>query len=176
MATNPDVKVMQVFVDTMVGIPRFSYPARKNAPRPKNEEFAHISLLEEYQVGIPVQRLVAQDEATTTYQNDSMALLRFRIGIVETDGNISPKIMHGWTKDKIKQLMMSTGYGFVLCMPVSLEDAKLESEWEPRQGLSVEMYVNRTSTEVVNNIEELEVAGEFHSGTDVFPLNFNVNE
>jgi hypothetical protein len=175
--TNKDVKICQLFIDSMVGIPKFSYPAKKNAPRPDSEAFAHIQLLEEYQVGIPATRILEQTDTETTIVHESMALLRFRIGVVDTDGTVAPKIMHGWTTEASKALMISTGYGFVMCMPISLEDAKLETIWETRQGLSVEMYATRSYTEVVGRISELEVGGEFHEpGGNITDLSFNVNE
>ena len=173
--TNKDVKICQLFIDQMVGIPGFSYPAKKNAPRPDGE-FAHIQLLEEYQAGIPTNRILSQTDTETTIQHSALALLRFRIGVVDTDGSVAPMIMSGWTTEPIKALMMSTGYGFVMCMPISLEDAKLETVWETRQGLSLEMYVTRTYTEVVTHVDILEISGEFHTPTDIETLLINVNE
>ena len=172
-----DIRAMQVFVDTMVGIPRFSYPAKKNAPRPPGE-FAHIQLLEEYQKGIPANYTYAQDDLTTTTRTHSLALLRYRIGIVDTDGIASIKIMHKWTTQAIKSLMITSGYGFVRIEPISLEDAKLESvEWEPRQGFSVELYVDRIFQEVVNNITSASISGEFITiGLDSILLNIDINE
>lgn len=171
-----DVKVMQLFVDQMVGIPKFSYPARvNNAPKPA-DVFAHIRLLEEYQIGIPNARIKAQNATTTTYISHSPAKLRFRIGVVDTDGVPSSKIMHGWTSEAIKQLMISTGYGFISCHPISNEDAKLEQEWEIRNGFSVEMYVTRVFEEVVDNITSLVVSGAYTTDTlDTVLLNFNIN-
>ena len=73
-----DVQVVQTMVDTMVGIPQFSYPARQNfAPRP-TEEFAHIRMIEEYQVGIPNQRIKSQTDLETVFLTVSPAKLRFR--------------------------------------------------------------------------------------------------
>lgn len=160
-----DVKALQLMVDSMVGIQRFSYPARQNdAPRPKGE-FAHIRLLEEYQIGIPIRRIAAQTDETTTYRTVSAARLRFRIGVVETTGIPASKIMHGWTSEAMKALMISTGYGFVRCTPLSNEDTKLEKEWEFRQGFSVELYVTRVYDEVVDNITSMTITGEFYSDT-----------
>ena len=173
---NNDVKVMQLFVDTMVGIERFSYPAKKNAPRPSGETFAHIQMIEEYQEGIPAQRIIHQDAETTTMRVESLSLLRYRIGIVDTDGIASQKIANGWTSEKIKALMYSTGYAFVLAMPIGIEDAKLETDWEARQGVSVEMYVTRSYEQTVDNITSLEVTGEFITPLETFLLNINVNE
>ncbi|MCS5549908.1 MAG: hypothetical protein NZ811_00120, partial [Gammaproteobacteria bacterium] len=71
-----DVKVLQKMVDTMVGIPKFSYPARqRNAKKPEGE-FAHIRVIEEYQEGIPSQLIHDQDELTTTYRTHSLVKIR----------------------------------------------------------------------------------------------------
>lgn len=156
-----DVKVMQLYVDNMVGIPKFSYPARQNnAPRPKGE-FAHIRLIEEYPVSIPAQYVTAQDDLTTTYKIVAPTRLRFRVGVADTTGLPSTKIMHGWTSEAMKALMMQTGYGFIKCTPLSNEDALLEKEWESRVGFSIELYTTRTYEEVVDNITAMQISSEF---------------
>jgi hypothetical protein len=170
-----DVQIMQTFIDTMVGIPKYSYPARQNnAPKPKGD-FAHIRLLEEYPVGIPNTRQYAQDENTTTNRIYSPTRLRFRIGLVDTNGLASSKIMHGWTTEAMRALMISSKMGFIKCDPLSNESAKLEKEWETRQGFSIEVYKTRVFEEVLNNITSLSISGDFVSGDDTYLLDFNIN-
>jgi hypothetical protein len=172
-----DIQALQAFVDTMVGVPKFSYPARQGGKRPAPEEFAHISLLEEYQISIPAQYIKTQTEEETVYIYQSLAKLRMRIGIVETDGLASVKIMHGWTSEAMKAAMISSGYGFVSCQPISLEDAKLERDWEPRQGFAVELYVTRTYEETVSNIKGVETTGAFTTPEgDTYVSNVEINE
>lgn len=156
-----DVRVLQSMVDTMVGIPKFSYPARQRNARKPDGEFAHIRVLEEYQVGIPASNIVAQDDNTTTYRTSGAVKIRARIGVVDTTGLPSSKIMNGWTSEAMKQLMIQTGYGFIKCTPLSSEDSKLEKEWEYRKGFSVELYTTRVYEEVVDNITALQVSGTF---------------
>ena len=174
--SRADVKVLQVMIDDMVGIQKFSYPARQNkAPKPA-DEFAHIRLLEEYQIGIPSQAIHAQDELTTTFRTVSPARLRFRVGVVDTDGSAATKIMHKWTTETMKAIMLDTGYGFIKCRPLSNEDTLLEKEWEFRQGFSIELYVTRIFEEVVNNITAVTISGEFITpGLDTILLNFDIN-
>lgn len=170
-----DVAVVQSFIDTMVGIPKFSYPARQNgSPKPEGD-FAHIRLLEEYQVGIPNSMTTAQDDSTTTRRIYSPVKLRFRVGVVDTDGVASSKIMHGWTTEAMKSLMISTGYGFIRCTPISNETAKLEQEWEMRQGFSVELYATRIFEEVVDNITQVSISGQFIEGNFIHSLTTNIN-
>jgi hypothetical protein len=170
-----DVQAVQSFIDTMVGIPKFSYPAKQNAPRPKGE-FAHVQLLEEYQQSIPAAYIKDQDDLTTTTHYKSLARLRFRVAIIETDGIASTKIMHGWTSEPMKALMNSLEYGFIGCSPISIEDAKLEKHWEPRQGMSLDLYVTRTFEEVVDNITAVTISGKFITpALDTYLLNIDVN-
>lgn len=172
-----DVKVIQLFIDSMVGIEKFSYPARQNNAEKPADVFAHIRLLEEYPVGIPNRVIVSQTNETTSYKTYSPARLRFRIGVVDTDGIPSLKIMHGWTSESMKALMLSTGYGFIKCHPISNEDAKLEKEWEFRNGFSLEVYVTRVLEETVDNITSIVVSGEYVNNTiDTIILQANINE
>ncbi len=170
-----DIQVMQGFIDTLVGVPKFSYPARQDADRP-TDEFAVISLLTERAVGLPNSSISSSDELTTTRVHSTPSELRFRVGLVETDGEKSFKIMHGWHLESIKQLMMKTGYGFRSCHPISLEDAKLESFWEARQGFSIDVYVTRQHTEVIDNMTSLVIGGEYIvPDLSTIALNININ-
>ena len=155
-----DIQAMQLFVDTMVGVPKFSYPAKRNAPRP-SEEFCHVQLLQEYAVGLPVKRLIEETDDFSKYKVVAASRLRFRLAIVETEGTKSTLIMHGWTSEAMKELMFNTGYGYIKCNPISIEDAKLEQFWESRQGLSVEVYVERVYEETIDNILSMTITGEF---------------
>ena len=170
-----DVMVLQRMVDNMVGIPKFSYPARQHDAKKPEGEFAHIRVLEEYQEGIPAQKIFSQDGETTTYRTYSLVKIRARIGVVETTGIPSSKIMNGWTSEAMKAIMMETGYGFVRCTPLSSEDAKLEKEWEYRKGFSVELYVTRVYEEVVGNINIVNITGNFiHQNMETLVLNINI--
>lgn len=158
-----DTLVLQRMVDTMVGIPKFTYPARQNsAPKPEGE-FAHIRIIEEYQEGIPRQTITAQDDETTTFTTYSLVRLRARIGVVDTSGLPATRIQSGWTSEAMKAQMIETGYGFVRCTPLSSEDAKLEKEWEYRKGFSVDFYVTRQYEEVVSNITSMSITSRFIS-------------
>jgi len=171
-----DVQVVQAMVDAMVGIPKFSYPARQRGARKPEGEFAHIRLLEEYQEGIPAQVIHSQDETTTTFRSRGLVRLRFRIGVVDTTGIPSSKIMNGWTSEAMKDLMISTGYGFIKCTPLSAEDGKLEKEWEYRKGFAVELYTTRVYEEVVSNIDSVVISGQFVlSNLETVNLTINID-
>lgn len=170
-----DIQATQAFVDTMVGIPQFSYPANQNGPRP-DTEFAAIKLLEEYQVGLPVHTILNETTDFTDYKVQHLARLRLRVGIKDTNGVASAKIHNGWTREDVKSLMITSGYGFIGCKPVSLEDAQLEKVWEPRQGFSLELYVTRTYLYTIDNITSLEINGEFYGdGVDKILVNILIN-
>ncbi len=172
-----DVKVVQSMVDTMVGIPKFSYPAHtNNAPRPTGE-FAHIKLIEAYPVGIPTRVAVGQTYDNTDYVIYAPNRLRFRIGVVDSDGIASSKILNGWTSEAIKDIMMSTGYGFIKVDPISNEDAKLEKEWEYRKGFSLELYATRKLQETVDNITGVCIEMKYYEDDQaVYISNIEVND
>jgi len=171
-----DVQALQDFIDLMVGVDKFSYPARQNNSKKPADEFAHIRLLEEYQVGIPNQKIKSQTDDQTIYRTLSPSRLRFRVGVVDTDGAAQVKIMHGWTSEAMKQLMITTGYGFINCHPLSVEDAKLEKEWELRTGFSIELYVTRASEETVDNITGMSIDMVYYaSDVDTHSETYNIN-
>lgn len=170
-----DIIATQAFIDTMVGIPKFSYPANQNGPRPSGE-FATVKLIEEYQVGLPVHTILNETAEFTDYKVQHLARLRLRIGLKETNGIASSKIHNGWTREDIKSLMMQTGYGFIGCEPIGIEDAKLEKVWEPRQGFSLELYVTRTYLYTIDNITSMEINGEFYTyDVDALLVHIEIN-
>lgn len=176
-----DTRVIQRMVDTMVGVSKFSYPARQNnsglhQDKPKGE-FAHIRVIEEYQVGIPAQKIHTQDETTTTYRTYGAVRIRARIGVVESTGIPSMRIMNGWASEVMKGIMIETGYGFISCKPLSSEDAKEEKEWEHRKGFSVDFYTTRVYEETVDNITSMIITGEFLAPNgDKFSSRIEINE
>lgn len=155
-----DIQALQIYIDTMVGIKSFSYPARQDGDRPEGA-FAVISLLTEKAVGLPNTTITSETVEETVRMINTPSRLRFRVGIVEDEGLNSFKIQNGWYKEEIKQLMMKLGYGFISCQPISLEDAKLESFWEARQGFSIDLYVTRQETEIVSNITSMRIGGTY---------------
>ena len=170
-----DVKVVQTMVDAMVGIPKFSYPARQNnAPKPSGE-FAHIRLLEEYPVGIPKSIIYSQTTEETVFRQTTPAKLRFRIGVVDSSGIPSSRVMHGWTSEAVKAIMLATGYGFIKVTPLSDESSKLEKEWEYRQGFSLELYVTRIYEETVNNITAVSLGGTYYNANEQYLQAVNIN-
>lgn len=170
-----DIQTMQRFIDTLVGIPRFSYPARQDGDRPE-DEFCAISLLTERPIGMPFKKITKQTDEETITTTYVPSVLRFRVGIVETDGQASTKILSGWHRETIKALMIETGFGFNAIRPISLEDAKLEEFWEARQGVSIDMYVTRTEEEVVSNLTGLVITGEFIEGDmSISAIKYNIN-
>ena len=82
----------------------------------------------------------------------------------------------------MKELMIATGYGFVSCHPLSNEDAKVEKEWDFRQGFSVEMYTTRIYEEVIGHISEVYATGRYVQSPEVqdildaLLLTINVND
>lgn len=170
-----DVQVMQRFMDMLTGQARFSYPARKGDDRPEGE-FCSIALLTEKPVGMPNKSITKQTDEQTTYTTTTPVIMRFRVGIVDTEGEASTKILGGWHRESVKQLMVETGFGFVSIHPISLEDAKLEEFWEARQGVSVDMYFVREDTEVVSNITGLVIKGTYHApDATKIALQLNIN-
>ncbi len=169
-----DIQALQTYIDTLVGIEKFSYPARQNSKRPEGN-FAVISLLTEKPVGLPNTVIDTETVEETKRNIYTPSQLRFRVGIID-DGIASYKIMNGWYKEEMKELMMRLGYGFISCQPIALEDAKLESFWETRQGFSIDLYVTRQETEVVNNITSMRISSVFiEPNFDAIALEFNLN-
>jgi len=173
---------MQVMIDTMVGIPKFSYPAKKNAPRP-DKEFCSIQLIEQYPQGIPISQ--KEEDLLDPITGDIVGVvrsmvvatkLRFRILMTDTTGLPAIRIQAGWSSEVMKDLMIRLGYGFCSIKPISLEDALLEKDWEPRQGFSIEMYTNRYYKEEVFNIDYVDpITGNYYKGDIDVPMEIHVN-
>lgn len=177
-----DIKAMQLFIDEMTHRPKFSYPADKNVPRPANE-FASVKLIEQYVVGLPVRSssVEVKDNAgnVTGSRNrvSAAAYLRFRIQVVDTLGIASIQIANGWTTSAMRELMIKTGYGYISCKPIGLEDALLEKDWEAREGFSVVLSVTRVHFEELDNIGNIiDISATYYKGLETILMDIDINE
>lgn len=182
MIFKQDVKAMQVLVDALVGIPKFSYPARQNAPRPKGQ-FCSVQLIEQYTVGLPVKArhsdiLDADGNVTGGfYRTYASVRLRFRLTMIDSDGIASAQVANGWMNENIKELMKEIGYGFLNVRTISGETAQLEKQWEFRQGFSVELSTTRILEETINDIGSISpINGVYVSGLDKVLLKIEINK
>ena len=174
-----DIRYMQELIDSMVGIPKFSYPARRNAPRPKSN-FCTIALIEQHVIGCPVSTLLEiKDPATldvighrTIYQ--TAATLRFRVAVYGSDGIPEVKIVSSWTTEASKAIGFKHGYGYLESHHISLEDELLEKDWNARAGFSVGISTTRTLTEDVMLIEAVgPINGCFVEDGKIVPVIIN---
>lgn len=174
--SRDSVKAMQRFVDTMVGIEKFSYPAKRNAPRPK-KAFCSIALVEQYEVGLPITiRTDIKDINTDEvigghYKSISAVTLRYRLSFIGTDGTPALKVKHGWTRQDVIDLMYDYGYGYLHSFPTGLEDRQHEKEWEEGQGMSVLLSGNAVLEECIPDIIVVEpIRGCFIDGGKVIEV------
>lgn len=184
--TVNDVKVMQIFVDALVGIPKFSYPGKRNVPRPKGE-FCSVHLIEQYPIGLPITKklndyyheddLNKETVIGSDYEELAAVKLRYRLVLYRSDGEAAIKISNGWFREEITQLMISTGYGFSKCRTISLEDALLEKSWEKRVGFSVELYTTRRIVKRTGNIDRVTpITGLYEEGLNSTLLKIEINK
>lgn len=180
--SREDERFMQKLVDSMVGIPKFAYPSRKNAPRPK-ENFATIALIEQYNIGVPVTKqydiLDINTGEVIGYHTKyfTAVTLRFRIGMYGTDGLPSIKVSSGWTTEASKALYIKEGYGYLKDTAISLEDELLEKDWNPRQGFSVFISATRVIEEDVCKINSVAtIRGCYYEGDKLFETTINLIE
>ncbi len=156
--SRADIKFMQRLVDSMVGIPKFSYPAKRNAPRPK-ENFCTIALIEQHVIGLPVSSVLPIYKPNTTEVIghrtifETAATLRFRIGVYGSDGLPEVKIVSSWTTEESKRIQNEEGYGYIMSHHISLEDELLEKDWNPRVGFSVNISTTRVVYEDITLIQ-----------------------
>jgi len=158
--SRQDEQFMQILIDSMVGIPKFTYPSRRNAPRPK-ENFATVALIEQYNIGIPYEHTtnIVDDLGEVVGVNVkyyTAVTLRFRIGMYGTDGLPSIKVSSGWSTEKSKALYIKYGYGYLKDTAISLEDELLEKDWNPRQGFSVFISTTRIVEENICIIKSVD--------------------
>ena len=155
-----DIQFMQRIVDNMVGIEKFSYPARQDAPKPKGK-FCAIDLIEEHTIGTPNERVsVIYDSNGKAvglhYDYRTAVQLRFRLYFFRTTEGEEHKVTTGWTTNASKAMMIKYGYGYLSSKHISLETEQLEKQWNPRHGLSILVSTERRHSENVCLVETVE--------------------
>lgn len=167
-----DVKAIQKIVDKAVGVERFSYPAQKNADRPKGD-YAVVTKGEERALGF--------DEIKYFYKEDTKEVIMQVVGLRVVDFEIM------FSRDDTELIRFDQGlysptlapvfkeFGFVVMnkQRITNETKTLETNWEVRAGVRLVCNVLRKYEESLGLIEHAPTEGYIHIGGRVLAIETN---
>ena len=155
MQINNDVIFMQHLVDTAMGVPRYSYPMNRNAPKPKEKEFAAVLLVEENAIGQPTDRIVLRDNV---YYQQMFTPTYLKFKILFTNGAQAPsKLISSFRRQEMMDMFKQNRMSILDFKKAVNDDVSLETNWEIRDYVMVECFMNKMFEEVIQVITTTEV-------------------
>lgn len=155
MQINNDVIFMQHLVDTAMGVPRYSYPMNRNAPKPKEKEFAAVLLVEENAIGQPTDRIVLRGNV---YYQQMFTPTYLKFKILFTNGAQAPsKLISSFRRQEMMDMFKRNRMSILDFKKAVNDDVSLETNWEIRDYVMVECFMNKMFEDVMDVIEIVEV-------------------
>jgi hypothetical protein len=144
---NPYIVALQKIVDVAVGIDKYSFPMYQNAPRPNAETFAAIRLEESFSPGYDERKYSKNNLDEEVLTVTGIRLLMFDI-LFNRDDELVLKFDNAFFEEEVQAKCEEVGMELMHKYPTDLRNANLETDWEIRTGITVEMSV--LTTQVTN--------------------------
>lgn len=155
MQLNNDVLFMQKLVDEAMGVPKYAYPMNKNAPKPKDKEFAAVLLVEENAIGQPTDKIVER-EGVIYHQMYTPTNLKFKV--LFTNGKQAPsRFISSFRRQKMLDLFKENRMSILDFKKAVNDDVSLETNWEIRDYVMVDCFIYKMFEDVMDVIEIVEV-------------------
>lgn len=155
MQINDDVLFMQKLVDTAMNVPKYSYPMNRNAPKPKEKEFAAVLLVEENAIGQPTDRIVLRDDI---YYQQMFTPTYLKFKVLFTNGAQAPsKFISSFRRQNMMDMFKQNRMSILDFKKAVNDDVSLETNWEIRDYVMVECFMNKMFEEVIQVITKIEL-------------------
>lgn len=152
MQINNDVLFMQKLVDEAMGVPKYTYPMNRNAPKPKDKEFAAVLLVEEITIGQPTGKTVER-EGILYQQMYTPTNLKFKV--LFTNGEQAPsKFVSSFRRQKMLDLFKKNRMSILDFKKAVNDDVSLETNWEIRDYVMVDCFIYKMFEDVIDEIKE----------------------
>ena len=152
MQINDDVLFMQKLVDEAMGVPKYTYPMNRNAPKPKDKEFAAVLLVEEIAIGQPTAKTVER-EGILYQQMYTPTNLKFKV--LFTNGEQAPsKFVSSFRRQKMLDLFKKNRMSILDFKKAVNDDVSLETNWEIRDYVMVDCFIYKMFEDAIDEIKE----------------------
>lgn len=156
-----DLRVVQKMIDMAVGIPRFTYQMNRNAKRPDGE-YAVIRLVNTKNPGY--DKLEYIDSPFGVVQRTTGIRILTIDVLFSRDDVEADKFNNSFYRPDIREYLDLEGYALMTAAPLVIKDVKLDTDWEPRTGVTITLSTIRTNDADVGTIEKVSIGGKFNEG------------
>jgi hypothetical protein len=166
-------------VDTAVCQPRYTYPMKRNAPRPDGD-YAAIQIAKTIPIGVDFVQMVE-------YQGEDVQVVT-GARVLEVDVLFSRDedkyfLFHSsFNRQDVINKCDSLGLGFQQMKEVNIKDLTLETDWEVRKAFKVyfnvafNLRVPTCDEEMGDYIDSATIEGTFHDADKEIPLEAVINK
>lgn len=159
-----ELEAMKKIVDECVGIPKFTYLMQLNAPRPEGD-YAAVKCLSSYNPGFDEHGVVTVN-GVDMYKSTGIRILTFAI-LFSREGDEFIKFDNSFFRPTVRARMQQLGFAMLGKQPLDLASVTLETNWEIRQGIKIQVNVLRTDLAPVDIMADAIVSSKFVDGDKV---------
>lgn len=162
--SQTEMQSMKEIVDKLVGIPLFTYEMQLNAPRPEGN-YAAIKCVSSTNPGYDETKIVTVD-GDDFFQTKGIRILTFYV-LFSRMGDEYIKFDNSFILPECIALMKSKKFAALGKQALTLATIQLETNWEVRQGISVQVNVLREQSVPVGTMSYANVGSEFYDGNSI---------
>ena len=167
-----DDTAVQHLIDLSLRKPLYSYPMYQNAPRPPIDDYAAVRLVRTSTLGKDQTDTIERGGRTFNVVT-GIRVLKYQV-MFSRDNEEVQEVQGSMSRPDVQRYMIDSGYAVMTCNPIDVETLTLETNWEVRSGLWLELNVLRTQEIEVDHISGLAITGEFSEGDKTITTNITV--
>lgn len=171
--SDNDVLRMQKLVDTVLGMPLYTYPMLKNQPKPPGA-FAAVKKLGELNPGRDAQLTRHNPDGSYTLITEGVRILTFQVLFTEGDDLVS-RFISGFRRQDVYDKMVELELSILRHKPVTNSSLTMETNWEIRDSVLLECMSKRRYEYTETYIDEVYVDGEYHDVDEIIPIDIHIN-
>lgn len=159
-----EMQSMKEIVDKLVGIPLFTYEAQQNAPRPSGE-YAAVKCVSSVNPGYDETGVVTVN-GEDFFRTRGIRILTFYV-LFSRMGDEYIKFDNSFIMPDSIAFMKSKKFAALGKQALTLASIQLETNWEVRQGISVQVNVLREQMVSVGTMSNANIGSEFYDGNSI---------
>ena len=173
MDSDNIIKMMKL-VDLAVGQPKYAFEMQRNSPKPKQQKFAGVQMLDEVNPGRDKVEVVEVDDEFYE-RTTGVRLVTFQV--LFTEGPVMcSRFTSSFRTAAVLDYMRQSGLCVLRHKRIDNKSLTLETNWEIRESVVVECLFERIIDNPIGVIAKARIEGEYHEGDTLIELQTDIKE
>lgn len=163
-----EMQSMKELVDLAVGIPLFTYEMLQNAPRPTGE-YAAVKCKSSINPCGADETSIVTVGGVDKFRSVGVRVLTFYV-LFSREGQEYIDFDNAFVRPDVKAFMKQKKFCVLGKQALSLATIQMETNWEPRQGIQIQINVLRETLSDIGTMSNANVGGKFYDGNTVVTI------